>query len=86
MPLAVGIAAAISSMDLGLLVTETVSLRARGLDLSTRSRSFLRSVVQLAVRFNSELDDFLIGDGTVADLLIIPVPSTRGLIGCGALI
>jgi hypothetical protein len=32
------------------------------------------------------VDDFLTGDGTVADLLIVPIPSTRGLIGCGALI
>jgi hypothetical protein len=77
--------AARSCIDLGLELTETVSLRARGLDFSTRSRSFLRSVVQLAVRLSRALADFLRGSATIADLIMGSSTSPLVLIGCGAL-
>jgi hypothetical protein len=47
-------------IDVGLDVTETVSLRTRGL-VTLSALSLLRSVDQLVVRFNSELEDFLRG-------------------------
>jgi len=77
-------AAAMSCIDLGLELTETVSLRTKGLDLSTRS--FLRSVVQLAVRFNIELEDFFRGNGTIRELLMLSSVSADVLSGCGELI
>jgi hypothetical protein len=77
-------AAAMSCIDLGLELTETVSLRTKGLDLSTLS--FLRSVVQLAVRFNIELEDFFRGNGTMRELLMLSSVSTDVLMGCGELI
>jgi alkylhydroperoxidase/carboxymuconolactone decarboxylase family protein YurZ len=47
-------------IDVGLDVTETVSLRTREL-VTLSALSLLRSVDQLVVRFNSELEDFLRG-------------------------
>jgi hypothetical protein len=72
-------------IDVGLDVTETVSLRTREL-VTLSALSLLRSVDQLVVRFNSELEDFLRGTERTVLWLISGGISPAGYCGIGELI